>query len=127
MNLDNDIKSYRNQVIDTDINRNEIDYDYNSHEKKNINLLFNSKINQSNNIFRNNNKNIFELKSDSSNLKNKYIQRIEKKYIHQTQNLNNKLKNRNIFKNFKNNFINKSNGKVDNIKDAYSSKYENNY
>ena len=127
MNLDNDIKSYRNQVIDTDINRNEINYDYNSQEKKNINLLFNSKINHPNNIFRNNNKNIFELKSDSSNLKNKYIQRIEKKYIHQTQNLNNKLKNRNIFKNFKNNFINKSNGKVDNIKDAYSSKYENNY
>ena len=127
MNLDNDIKSYRNQVIDTDINRNEINYDYNSQEKKNINLLFNSKINQPNNIFRNNNKNIFELKSDSSNLKNKYIQRIEKKYIHQTQNLNNKLKNRNIFKNFKNYFINKSNGKVDNIKDAYSSKYENNY
>ena len=55
---------------------------------------------------------IFQLKRDNSNLKNKYSQRIEKKYTHQAQNLK-KLKKRNIFKNFKTNFINKSNGKTD--------------
>ena len=47
------------------------------------------------NIYRNHNNkmsNIFQLKRDNSNLKNKYSQRIEKKYTHQAQNLK-KLKN----------------------------------
>ena len=120
INIDNDIKSYQNQIIDTDINRNEKNYNYNSNNKKNSNL-FNSKINQFNmNIYRNHNNkmsNIFQLKSDNSNLNNKYSQRIERKFIHQTQNLK-KLKNRNIFKNFKSNFTNKSNRKMDNTSEA---------
>ena len=127
MNSSNDdIKTYKIQIIDTDINRKEKNYDYNSGNKKNN--LFNSKINNSNvNIYRNHNNkisNIFEQKSDNSKLNNKYSQRIEKKYIHQTQNLN-KLKNRNIFKNFKNTFINKSNGKIDKT-DTYN-KFKNDY
>ena len=131
INIDNDIKSYQNQILDTDINHNEknYNYNYNSNNKKNDNL-FNSKINHSNmNIYRNHNNkisNIFQLKNDNSNLKNKYSQRIEKKYIHQTQNLK-KLKNRNIFKNFKTNFINKSNCKINNASEACNNQFEKYY
>ena len=81
------------------------------------------------NIYRNHNNkisNIFQLKNDNSNLKNKYSQRIEKKYIHQTQNLK-KLKNRNIFKNFKTNFINKSNCKINNASESCNNQFEKYY
>ena len=110
LNYDNDIKSYKAQIIDTDINindRNDMDYNV---LNKNDNL-FNKKINYSNiNIYRNHKStNIIEFKSDNARLNNKYNQKIEKKFYYQTPNLKNAKSKNNIYRIYSNN---KSNGRA---------------
>jgi len=110
LNYDNDIKSYKAQIIDTDINindRNDMDYNV---LNKNDNL-FNKKINCSNiNIYRNHKStNIIEFKNDNARLNNKYNQKIEKKFYYQTPNLKNAKSKNNIYRIYSNN---KSNGRA---------------
>lgn len=110
LNYDNDIKSYKAQIIDTDINindRNDMDYNV---LNKNDNL-FNKKINCSNiNIYRNHKStNIIEFKSDNARLNNKYNKKIEKKFYYQTPNLKNAKSKNNIYRIYSNN---KSNGRA---------------
>ena len=109
LNYDNDIKSYKAQIIDTDINVNDRnDMDYNALNKKDN--LFNKKISCSNiNIYRNHkNTNIIEFKSDNARLNNKYNQKMEKKFYYQTPNLKNAKNKNNIYRIYSNN---KSNGR----------------
>ena len=115
-NISNDdinLNSYKAQIIDTDINRN----DNNENEDlNNIGNIFNKKNKYSNiNIYRNSKaKYLCEHRSEINHMDDRYIKKKgkEKDFFFQTPNLKKgKLKN-NIFKIYSNNAINRSNGKV---------------
>ena len=112
-NIDNDIniKSYKVQIMDTDINRNDNKENIDMNKQEN---LFNKKNNNSNvNIYRNRKiKYLFEHKSDTASVNNKYLKKKEKDLYFQVPNLKKGKNKDNIYKNYTNNVINKSNGKT---------------
>jgi hypothetical protein len=116
--------SYKVQIIDTDINRNDNKENDDLNKRENI---FNKKNKYSNiNIYRNSKvKYLHENRSEVTHIDDKYIKKKEKDFYFQTPNLKKgKFKN-SIFKNYANNAINKSNGQIN--KTSNKNKSENTY
>ena len=111
MNINNDIKSYKVQVLDTDISKNSKHYNVfnkkeilsnqKNHDYSNINIYRNSKI-----------INLYDHKNKTTCLGNKYGKKMEKDFYFQTPNL--KKGKVNIFKNHPNFTKNKPNGQINN-------------
>ena len=111
MNINNDIKSYKVQVLDTDISKNSKHYNVfnkkeilsnqKNHDYSNINIYRNSKI-----------INLYNHKNKTTCLGNKYGKKMEKDFYFQTPNL--KKGKVNIFKNHPNFTKNKPNGQINN-------------
>ena len=116
--------SYKAQIIDTDINRNDNKENDDLNKRENI---FNKKNKYSNiNIYRNSKvKYMHENRSEVTHIDDKYIKKKENDFYFQTPNLKKgKFKN-SIFKNYANNAINKSNGQIN--KTSNKNKSENTY
>jgi hypothetical protein len=116
--------SYKAQIIDTDINRNDNKENDDLNKRENI---FNKKNKYSNiNIYRNSKvKYMHENRSEVTHIDDKYIKKKEKDFYFQITNLKKgKFKN-SIFKNYANNAINRSNGQIN--KTSNKNKSENTY
>ena len=124
-NDDINLKSYKAQVMDTDINRNENNENDDLSKRKkelnknrkysNINIYRNSKV-----------KYLHENKSDTSNTDNEYLKNKNKNFSFKTPNLKKGKPKNNFFRNYANNIINnKSNGQI-NIS-SNQSQSENSY